>query len=115
MANCLVLTKVDADPAPFAEQSRPRGRLVLPIFIPQGWPPAMSHLPWIGSQAPCYPASSQVAQHREGRSYVLSPRSVALCYGWCGHGKLVPGLSVELASTGLWGAASPLLKEERDI
>jgi len=26
---------------------------VLPIFIRQGWPQAMSHLPWIGGQAPC--------------------------------------------------------------
>ena len=30
-------------------------------------------------------------------------------------GILVPGLSIELASTGLWGAASPLLKEEGEI
>jgi hypothetical protein len=35
-ANCLVLTKVDADLAPSAEQSKPRGRLVLPIFIRRG-------------------------------------------------------------------------------
>ena len=26
-----------------------------PIFIRQGWPQAMSHLPWIGGQAPCCP------------------------------------------------------------
>jgi hypothetical protein len=45
VANYLVLTKVDADPALSAEQSRPKGRLVLPIFIRQGWPQAMSHLP----------------------------------------------------------------------
>jgi len=32
---------------------RPTGRIVLPIFIPQGWPPAMNHLPWISGQAPC--------------------------------------------------------------
>jgi hypothetical protein len=29
-----------------------------PIFIPQGWPQAMSHLPWIGGSAPCNPAFS---------------------------------------------------------
>jgi hypothetical protein len=34
---------------------------MLPIFIRQGWPQAMSHLPWIGSQAPCYPPSPLVA------------------------------------------------------
>ena len=43
MANYLVLTKVDADLAPSAEQSTARGRFVPPIFIPQGWPQAMSH------------------------------------------------------------------------
>jgi hypothetical protein len=43
VANYLVLTTVDADPALSAEQSRPKGRLVLPIFIRQGWPQAMSH------------------------------------------------------------------------
>jgi hypothetical protein len=45
VANYLVLTKVDADLALSAEQWTARGRVVLPIFIPQGWPPAMSHLP----------------------------------------------------------------------
>jgi hypothetical protein len=69
VANYLVLTKVDADPALSAEQSRPKGRLVLPIFIRQGWPQAMSHLPWSGGQAPCYPAFSQLAQHRKCRRY----------------------------------------------
>src|SRR5829696_5736262 len=44
VANYLVLTTVDADPALSAEQSRPKGRVVLPIFIRQGWPQAMSHL-----------------------------------------------------------------------
>ena len=42
--NYLVLTTVDADPALSAEQSRPKGRVVLPIFIRQGWPQAMNHL-----------------------------------------------------------------------
>jgi hypothetical protein len=28
-----------------------------------------SSLPWIGGPAPCYPASSQLARHRERRSY----------------------------------------------
>jgi hypothetical protein len=55
-------------PPPRSSQ-RPRGRVVLPIFIRQGWPQAMSHLPWIGGQAPCYPAFSQLARHRECRSY----------------------------------------------
>jgi hypothetical protein len=32
-----------------------------PIFIRQGWPQAMNHLPWIGDVAPCCPASSQLA------------------------------------------------------
>ena len=45
MANYLVLTKVDADLALSAEQSTAQGNSVLPIFIPQGWPQAMSHLP----------------------------------------------------------------------
>jgi hypothetical protein len=31
-------------PPPRSRQ-RPRGRVVLPIFIPQGWPQAMNHLP----------------------------------------------------------------------
>jgi hypothetical protein len=51
---------------------RPRGRVVLLIFIPQGWPSAMSHLPWIGGSAPCYPALSQLARHRGCRRNVLS-------------------------------------------
>jgi hypothetical protein len=42
--NYLVLTKVDADVAPSAEQSTAQGHGVLPIFIPQGWPQAMNHL-----------------------------------------------------------------------
>jgi hypothetical protein len=33
------------DLASSSEQSRPRGPVVLPIFIRQGWPEAMSHLP----------------------------------------------------------------------
>src|SRR5215217_3907288 len=44
MASYLVLTKVDANLAPPRSSQRPRGRLVLPIFIRQGWPQAMSHL-----------------------------------------------------------------------
>ena len=35
----------DADLAPSAERQRPRGPLVLPIFIREGWLKAMSHLP----------------------------------------------------------------------
>jgi hypothetical protein len=37
-----VLTKVDADPALSAEQSTAQSRVVLPIFIRQEWPQAMS-------------------------------------------------------------------------
>jgi hypothetical protein len=48
VANYLVLTKVDADPALSAEQSRPKGRLVLPIFIRQGVAAGHEPLPWIG-------------------------------------------------------------------
>ena len=70
MANCLVLTKVDADLASSAEQSRSRGPVVLPIFIRQGWPQAMSHLSGIHGEAPCYAASSQVVPiriwHKDG-------------------------------------------------
>jgi hypothetical protein len=32
---------------------------------PAGIEPATPSLPWIGSQAPCYPASSQVIRHRK--------------------------------------------------
>jgi hypothetical protein len=45
---------------------------VLPIFMRQGWPQAMGHLPWIGGPAPCKPAFSQVTRHRTCRSYGLS-------------------------------------------
>jgi hypothetical protein len=45
--------QVDADLASSAEQSRPRGPVVLPIFIRQGWPQVMRHLPWIGGAPPC--------------------------------------------------------------
>jgi hypothetical protein len=40
-----------------------------PIFIRQGWPQAMNHLPEIDGQAPCYPSSAQLTQHRERPSY----------------------------------------------
>jgi hypothetical protein len=39
---------------------------------PAGIEPATLSLPWIGNQAPCYPASSQVARHRTSRSHGLS-------------------------------------------
>jgi len=55
-------------PPPPRSSQRPRGRLVLPIFIPQGWPPAMSHLSGIEGSALCGPAFSQVARERQGRS-----------------------------------------------
>jgi hypothetical protein len=67
VANYLVLTKVDADPALSAEQSRPKGRFVLPIFIRQGWPQAMSHLSGIEGSALCGPPFPQVTAERQGR------------------------------------------------
>jgi hypothetical protein len=36
---------------------------------PAGMEPAAPSLPWIGGQAPCYPASPQLAQDRKRRSY----------------------------------------------
>jgi hypothetical protein len=57
-------------PSPRSSQ-RPRGRLVLPIFIRQGWPQAMSHLSAITRSPPCRPASSQLASDRQGRSNAL--------------------------------------------
>jgi hypothetical protein len=65
VANCLVLTKVDADPPSPRSSQRPRGRVVLPIFIRQGWPQAMSHLSEMDGRALCYRASSQVVSIRE--------------------------------------------------
>src|SRR5215213_8725360 len=47
-------------PPPRSRQ-RPRGRVVLPIFIRQGWPQAMSHLSAIGGSPLCNPAFLQVA------------------------------------------------------
>ena len=41
---------------------------------PAGIEPATPSLPWIGGQAPCYPAFSQVTGDRGRRSYVLSRR-----------------------------------------
>jgi hypothetical protein len=70
VANYLVLTKVDADLAPSAEQSTAQGRVVLPIFIRHGWPQAINHLSEIDGWAPCYPAFPQLALihewHRDG-------------------------------------------------
>jgi hypothetical protein len=58
-------------PSPRSSQ-RPRGRLVLPIFIPQGWPPAMSHLPWNHREPLCGPPYPQVTADRRGQSYGFS-------------------------------------------
>jgi hypothetical protein len=60
-----VLTKVDADLAPSAEQSTAQGRFCAAVFIRQGWPQAMSHLPWIDDQAPCQSGFSQLAPNRK--------------------------------------------------
>jgi hypothetical protein len=68
VANCLVLTKVDADLAPSAEQWTAQGNSVLPIFIRHGWPQAISHLSAIEGSPLCNPAFSQVAADRQGRS-----------------------------------------------
>jgi hypothetical protein len=46
-------------------------------LLPRGHAELAPSLPWIGGAPPCYLPSWQVAQHREGHSYVLSPRSVA--------------------------------------
>ena len=43
--------------------------VVLPIFIPQGWPPAMSHLPWNHREPLCGPPFPQVTLDRKGQSY----------------------------------------------
>jgi hypothetical protein len=56
--------KADADLASSAEQSTARGPVVLPIFIRQGWPQAMSHLSGIEGSALCGPPFSQVAGER---------------------------------------------------
>jgi hypothetical protein len=55
---------------------RPAGRQGLPVSCR-----VAPSLPWIGGQAPCYPSSPQVAQHRECRSYVLSFRPAATLDG----------------------------------
>src|ERR671936_2770896 len=68
MANSLVLTKVDADLGPSAEQWKAQGPCCAAIFIRQGWPPAMSHLSAIEGYALCAPVFSQVARERQGRS-----------------------------------------------
>jgi len=69
VANCLVLTKVDADLAPSADSQRPRGRPALPIFIRQGRPQAMNHLPL---------TSQPLEPHRVPMRHLLSP----LLSGW---------------------------------
>jgi hypothetical protein len=52
------------------------GQSHVAIFIPQGWPQAMSHLPWIWTPAPCLRASSRLRRHRRSCSYGLS------CHRW---------------------------------
>ena len=42
---------------------------------PAGIEPATPSLPWIGGQAPCYPAYLQVTRYRKGRSYGASWRA----------------------------------------
>jgi transposase len=53
---------------PSRSSQRPRGRVVLPIFIRQGWPKAMSHLPWNNREPLCAAPFSQVAPDRRWRS-----------------------------------------------
>jgi hypothetical protein len=43
-----------------------------PIFIRQGWPQAMSHLPWNHQEPLCAPPFPQVTPDRRGRSYRFS-------------------------------------------
>ena len=64
-------TASDGDPPAFALVS-------LGVEPPAGIEPATPSLPWIGGQAPCYPASLQLARHRKWQSYVLSPAWVSL-------------------------------------
>jgi hypothetical protein len=45
---------------------------VLPIFIRQGWPQAMSHLPWNHQEPLCGRPFPQVTSDRKGRSYRFS-------------------------------------------
>ena len=42
---------------------------------PAGIEPETPSLPWIGGQAPCYPAYLQVTRYRKGRSYGASWRA----------------------------------------
>jgi hypothetical protein len=67
VANYLVLTRSTRTSPPPRSSRRPRGRLRLPIFIPQGWPPAMSHLSGFCPGA-CFPR--------------IAPATCATMYRW---------------------------------
>ena len=55
---------------------RPRTRGAgLAFLFPGSGPELASSLPWIGGQAPCYPAYLQVTRYRKGRSYGASWRA----------------------------------------
>jgi hypothetical protein len=53
---------------PPRSSERPRGRVLLPIFIRHGWPTAMNHLSAIEGSPLCGAAFPQVAADRQGRS-----------------------------------------------
>jgi hypothetical protein len=74
VANYLVLTKVDADLALSAEQSTAQGNSVLPIFIPQGWPQAMSHL--LGFCPAPYPHDPTCNLHQDAPLETVTDRWV---------------------------------------
>jgi hypothetical protein len=88
-------------PSPRSSQ-RPRGNSVLPIFIPQGWPQAMSHLPWNHQEPLCAPPFPQVTADRQGRSYGFSlgegMRSLLVTVG-CDNGEPSPARATSASHT----------------
>jgi hypothetical protein len=80
MANCLVLTKVDADLAPSAEQWTAQGPFHAAIFIRQGWPQAMSHLSGFCTRA-CFPRIAPATCANDVPLETVADRSVPLACG----------------------------------
>jgi hypothetical protein len=62
-------TKVDADLALRGAVNGPGANSVLLIFIRQGWPQAMSRLPWNHQEPLCGTPFPKVAPDRTGQSY----------------------------------------------
>ena len=86
--------QVDADLASSAEQSRPRGPVVLPIFIRQGWPQAMIHLPLMrrGFTTPYSTSRSHTsAQVRSAAEGGVMGRGEARCSEVSGKSLASPG------------------------